>query len=178
MAALKAVDMPDVQGIYLELSALVRQVDSLKRSVPGFEPEEIKTPPPVESQTLLQQSIAFMGNAADRFLNLVDFRRGEVDVKPILAPREEYYLRQNLVLKLQIAQMALLEASSEVFNSSIHEAHEWVTASFDADDAATVAMADSLLRLSEQEVGSSLPDISNSLKAARNLLVDFHEVAD
>ena len=34
IAALKAVDSPDVQGIYLELAALVRQVPGLSRELP------------------------------------------------------------------------------------------------------------------------------------------------
>ena len=103
--------------------------------------------------------------------NLVDFRRGDVEVKPILPPAEVYYLRQNLILKLQIAQMALLEGNGAVFNAALTEAANWVSESFDEGDAGTLAMRETLDRLSGITVAVALPDISGSLKAARELVV-------
>ncbi len=178
IAALKAVNQVDVQGIYLQLSALVEQVDNLKRAVPGFEPEEVEETVSSEPQSTLDRISAVFTRAIDRFTSLVDFRRGGVTVTPILPPREEYYLRQNLILKLQIAQMALLEGNDEVYKTSLREASSWVASSFDEADAGTVAMIASLSSLAEKNVGVAMPDISRSLQAAREQLSGFHEAPD
>ncbi|MBO6557631.1 MAG: uroporphyrinogen-III C-methyltransferase [Pseudomonadales bacterium] len=168
IAALKSVSAPDTQGIYLELSALVGQVDSLKRITPSY----ALTEAPVEEATvapgLWNEVLTLFQDIGARLASLVDFRRGTVKVQPILPPKEAYYLRQNLILKLQMAQLALLEGDEAVYRSAIEEASEWISDAFDPADAASIAMQESLVRLSEVNVEIALPDISGSLVAARN----------
>ena len=117
---------------------------------------------------LWNQVLAMFQNAAARLASLVDFRRGSVEVQPILPPKEAYYLKQNLILKLQMAQLALLEGDEAVYRSAIAEASKWITDSFDPTDAASIAMQESLSGLAEVTVEVALPDISGSLVAARN----------
>jgi len=171
MAALKAVDSPDVQGIYLELSALIGQIPALKRTVPSYEPD-IPDTEPLATGSSLERSVAALREAGVRLSQLVDFRRRDVAIKPILPPDQTYYLRQNLALKLQIAQMALLENQPEVYRLSLEEAGRWLTSSFD-DDTGTTAMKEALSRLGATRAGVDLPDISDSLNAARDALTGF-----
>jgi uroporphyrin-3 C-methyltransferase len=105
----------------------------------------------------------------------VDFRRDEVAIKRILPPKEEYFLRQNLVLKLQIAQMALLEGNQRVFQSALGEALVWVSESFDRENPGTVTMMKSITRLSAIQVSVDLPDITSSLKEVRSQMAGFKE---
>ncbi len=168
IAALKSISTPDTQGIYLELSALVGQVDSLKRITPSYSLVEDSVEEATVEPGLWNQALAMFQNAGARLASLVDFRRGSVEVQPILPPKEAYYLKQNLILKLQMAQLALLEGDEAVYRSAIAEASEWITASFDPADAASIAMQESLSRLAEVTVEVALPDISGSLVAARN----------
>jgi uroporphyrin-3 C-methyltransferase len=105
----------------------------------------------------------------------VDFRRDEVGVKRILPPEEEYFLRQNLILKLQIAQMALLEGNESVLQSALGEALVWVSDSFDKEHPRTVAAIKSITRLSASQVSVDLPDITSSLKAVRSHMAGFKE---
>jgi uncharacterized protein HemX len=105
----------------------------------------------------------------------VDFRRDDVEVKRILPPEEEYFLRQNLVLKLQIAQMALLEGNQSVLQSALGEALVWVSDSFDKENPRTVAVIKSITRLSALQVSVDLPDITSSLRAARSHMAGFKE---
>lgn len=172
IAALKAVNTIDIQGIYLELSALTSQVPALNRSLPEYEAENVEE---VEEAPvgIVDQGLALVSHAGERMSHLVDFRRGDIEVKPILPPAEAYYLRQNLILKLQIAQMALLEGNGEVYRVALTEAAHWVSDSFDEDDAGTLAMRKTLDRLSVAPVAVVLPDISGSLRAAREQLIDL-----
>ena len=169
IAALEAVEQLDSQGIYLELSALVRQVPNLKRALPKFETTVDEAPASSDSQTLT----GLVKDAGSRLAGLIDFRRRGADIKPVLPPDQSYYLRQNLVLKLQIAQMALLEEEGEVYAVSLEEAQDWINDSFD-DDAARAAMLKSLQELGAIEIDAALPDISGSLNAVRDVLSDFN----
>lgn len=172
LASLKAVNVPDTQGTYLALSALVKQVPSLSRETPVFTPpavnEEIVAPTGV-----LDRILAAAGRALSRLSDLVDFRRNQVEIKPILPPHEEYFLRQNLILKLQVAQIALLDGNQQIFETALLEARDWVSAGFDAGDAATISMQAELTRLAEQQIAVELPDISGSLRAVRQTLGEF-----
>jgi uroporphyrin-3 C-methyltransferase len=173
IAALKSVQTPDVQGLYLELSALTKLVPALKRPLPVYQAPVDVVPLSDGADDLWSRLKRVAGSAASRFSHLIDFRRGAVEVKPLLPPRQEYYLRQNLILKIQIAQMALLDGNSPVFISALKEAVDWLD-SFDPDDAATGAMRQSFKRMTQTPVASALPDISGSLDAARQQLAGFH----
>ena len=175
IAALKAVGSPDIQGVYLELSALVSQVPLLHRTLPTYQAPSSVTDPNTEAAGYLAQFLGLIRDAGIKLANLVDFRRDQVVIKRILPPKEEYFLRQNLVLKLQIAQMALLEGNQGVFQSALGEAQVWVSDSFDAENPGTVAMLKSITRLSVSQVSVELPNIAGSLKAARSQLAGFKE---
>jgi uroporphyrin-3 C-methyltransferase len=175
ISALKALASPDTQGIYLELSALASQVPLLSRTLPAYQ-----APSPVTGQSLdatgyLARFLRLIRHAGNKLVLLVDFRRDEVRVKPILPPKEEYFLRQNLVLKLQIAQMALLEGNQAVFQSALGEALVWVSDSFDKENSGTVAMMKSITRLSALPVSFDFPDITSSLKAVRFQMAGLKE---
>lgn len=168
IAALKSISAPDTQGIYLEISALIGQVDSLKRETPAYTLPDGPTEETGADSSLWGQAMLILSNAGSRLASLVDFRRGSVEVQPILPPEEAYYLRQNLILKLQLAQLALLEGDEAVYRSALDEASTWITDSYDPSDAATKAMQESLARLGDISIEVVMPDISGSLVAARN----------
>ncbi|MGB0691175.1 MAG: uroporphyrinogen-III C-methyltransferase [Pseudomonadales bacterium] len=173
IAALQAVSAPDVQGLYLEISAQIRQVSALERKLPAYQAPMAQTEAPPAAEGFLAEIATLARSAFGRLGQLLDFRRGGVEIKPVLPPEQQYYLRQNLILKLQIAQMALLEGEAEVYRVTLIEAGQWVEESFDNNKAAE-AMRASLTRLASEDVGIDLPDISASLDAARQLLSDFH----
>lgn len=175
IAALKAVSSPDIQGVYLELSALVSQVPSLRRTLPTYQAPSSATDQSDGAAGYLARFLGLIRRAGNKLAHLVDFRRDEVEIKRILPPKEEYFLRQNLMLKLQIAQMALLEGNQGVFQSALGEAQVWVSDSFDGENPGTVAMLKSITRLSASQVSVDLPDIAGSLKAARSQLAGFKE---
>jgi uroporphyrin-3 C-methyltransferase len=171
IASLKAVASPDTQGIYLELSALVSQVPLLRQTLPTYQA-------PSSATVEIPSATGFLGiirHAGNKLALLVDFRRDEVAIKRILPPKEEYFLRQNLVLKLQIAQMALLEGNQGVFQSALGEALVWVSESFDRENPGTVSMMKSITRLSAIQVSVDLPDITSSLKEVRSQMAGFKE---
>ena len=171
---LQAVKTRDDQGTYLKLSALISQVKFLRRDLPTFEnisPSPEKTPVRVAA---LDQPSKLVAQASERLGSLFDFRRHDTKVRPIPPPIEIYYLRQNLILKLQMAQMALFEGNGVVYQRSLVEALDWITNSFDEDTTREV-MTHTLEELIALEVGGELPDISASLEQIRSIMVDFNK---
>ena len=175
IASLKAVASPDTQGIYLELSALVSQVPLLRQTLPTYQAPSSATVEIPSATGYLARFLGIIRHAGNKLALLVDFRRDEVAIKRILPPKEEYFLRQNLVLKLQIAQMALLEGNQRVFQSALGEALVWVSESFDRENPGTVTMMKSITRLSAIQVSVDLPDITSSLKEVRSQMAGFKE---
>ncbi len=175
IANLKAVSDFDTDGIFLSLSAMSSQVPELPRKRPELSrPSEIQVEA-VGEQNYYQQFLAVVNNIATRVLNSVDYRRDGVAITPMLPPKEEYYLRQNLILKFEMAQLALLRSDGAVYRTSLSEAKTWVVKHFVEADPRTVALIASLDEANKAEVDRTLPNISGSLRAVRGLLNTFHQ---
>ena len=175
IANLKAVSDLDTDGIFLSLSAMASQVPELRRKQPELSPPTQIQVENGEAQNYYQQFLSLVNNIFGRVLNSVDYRRDGVAITPLLPPKEEYYLRQNLILKFEMAQLALLRNDQPVYHTSLSEAKLWIVKHFVETDPRTVALVTALDQLVEVEVDRSLPNISGSLRAVRGLLNTLHQ---
>lgn len=171
IAALEAVRSIDTEGLYLRLSSLVRQVPSLTQARPEYTPDTPAVEPSDSADPgILQRAGQLALDAGRRLTTLVDYRRDMPQITPILPPAEEYYLRQNLILKLQMAQIALLEEEPEIYEQSLGESMDWIARYFDPTDSATTAMVSSLNEMKAVPIDRELPDVSSSLREARAVM--------
>ena len=175
IANLKAVSDLDTDGIFLSLSAMASQVPELRRKQPELSPPTQIQIDNGEAQNFYQQFLSLVNNIFGRVLNSIDYRRDGVAITPLLPPKEEYYLRQNLILKFEMAQLALLRNDQPVYHTSLSEAKLWIVKHFVETDPRTVALVTALDQLVEVEVDRSLPNISGSLRAVRGLLNTLHQ---
>ena len=175
IANLKAVSDLDTDGIFLSLSAMASQVTELRRKQPELSPPTQIQIDNGEAQNFYQQFLSLVNNIFGRVLNSVDYRRDGVAITPLLPPKEEYYLRQNLILKFEMAQLALLRNDQPVYHTSLSEAKLWIVKHFVETDPRTIALIIALDQLAEVEVDRSLPNISGSLRAVRGLLNTLHQ---
>jgi uroporphyrin-3 C-methyltransferase len=95
------------------------------------------------------------------------FREHDSPVKPMLAPEQEYFLRENLRLQLSAAQLALLRNDSARYKAALSTSRKWLAEYFAMDDAVTSELHVRLGELLEIEVAPDLPDISGSLRLLR-----------
>ena len=174
IAGLQAAGDLDVEGIYLRIGAQINLVDDLVRPVPQYSPELSDDASTDETSDEDGSLTGMASQFGQTLFKLVDFRRNIPEVMPILPPEEEYYLRQNLILKLQMAQLALLREKQQVFQSNIAAAVDWLDRYFKDSDELTIAMRQSLEELRSVEVLRILPDVSRSLREVRQLQSDFH----
>ena len=178
IAALRAVAGTDVDGIYVQLGALTKQVFKLEQRQLRFSPESLGPSEVPEDATFVQRLLHITERLGARLGNLVDYRNNGEVITPILPPQEEYYLKQNLLLKIQLAQLGLLRGDQEIFAQSLSEATLWVEQHFDADSSVTISVRETLATLSVLQITQELPDVSNSLREIRKLMARFHESAE
>ena len=90
------------------------------------------------------------------------------DELPLLLPSQEFFLRENLKLRLLSARIALLSRDEVVFRQELKTTQQWTARYFDTRSPAGSAMLAGLKRLAASSISVELPDLSPSLQAVRN----------
>jgi len=179
IAALKAVQPVDVEGAYLRLAALMGQIGTLRqKDLRYVAPESERAAAVPDATGFLGTLQSAMSSLSSRLGQLVDYRRGDIKVTPVLPPTEEYFLRQNLRLTLQQAQLALLRRHQGVYDAAVLEAERWITDYFEPEDSATQALIEELRTLQQLRVSVALPAPAASLKVVRQYLAGFHQAGN
>ncbi|CAN5185186.1 hypothetical protein BH24PSE2_BH24PSE2_09980 [soil metagenome] len=170
--ALEAVEQPDIEGIALRLARMTGNVEELplaKRQGADAARDDGPAPDaeeaPSDSDFLSRISSALRG----AFSNLVRVRRSDEEVTPLLAPDEQFFLRQNLRLALETARLAALRGDPANYAVSLRQAREWLVEYFDTEHSSVAQMVAALDNLARAELQTELPDLSGSLDALRNL---------
>lgn len=184
LAKLKAVGGIDLDGLFLQLGALVNQVNLLQQKRMSYQVGDALEGSVDSDEAIevplgwMDQITLFLDKLYLRLSGLVDFRRDTERIQPILPPAEEYYLRQNLILKLEQAQVASIKGTQTVFEYSLNESLKWIERYFEPTDPLTQSMSAAIGDLLQVKVERKLPDISSSLLLIRELLTDFHKSPD
>lgn len=163
--ALNAVNEPDIAGISLALSNLTETVgklpllDKAPQAVAGEKTSE------AEGSRSWQDILHVVW---EDLKSLVRVRRHDQPIEPLLAPEEEWYLRQNLLLKLEQAQLALLHRDTALFRQSLGDGGKWLSEFFDPTAPGVISLAKFLNDLNKVELSPALPDITKSLRELRS----------
>ncbi len=178
IAALDAAELPDVDGLSARLTALADQVPRLKlaRATLGGGPrhgprgESAETPREQRTwQTLLDDLWA-------GFKQTVRIRRNDQPVQAMLPPEQQYFLYENLRLRLEAARLAAVRGDERLYHDSLNTVARWLGSYFDPHDEQTRALRDAVRELDRVKIRPPLPDISASLAALRarvKLLADL-----
>ncbi|MGL4480093.1 MAG: uroporphyrinogen-III C-methyltransferase, partial [Aeromonas veronii] len=94
----------------------------------------------------------------DSFVNdFITVRRRDGNVEPLLAPNQDYYLRENIRQRLQMAAMAIPRHQNELYKQSLEKVDTWVRSYFDMQDSSTQAFLNELEALSQESIYMDLP---------------------
>lgn len=177
IAKLEAVPNLDVEGTYLRLAALINQTSELptlsleqQRQLPQLL-QEI-TPEAVD-ETLKQDIQSAFGRAMSSLENLVVIQQHDRPVEPLLSPEQGHYLRQNLQLLLEQAQLALLRQQQSIYETSLTRSTELITRFFDTENSVTAALNSALEQLNTLQVAPKMPSISSSLEALQQHMAEL-----
>ena len=165
MDRLKAVPYVDVAGISLRLDQAIATVDvlplALEERLPAAAPE---TPPKDEPSWR-----RFLREAWQDVRQLVRVENLDKPEAPLLTPSQQFFLRQNLKLRLLAARFDLLLRDQANFRADLSAAEAWLKKYFDTRVQAVQSMITLLSELKKTEMGAELPGVAASLDAVRVL---------
>jgi uroporphyrin-3 C-methyltransferase len=163
--ALKIAPSVDREGLYLQLSALIEQVDILP---PVPLSSSLKTPSETvvinneasHWQDSLWQSIRHTFGTLDHYVRI---QHHDEPLSPLVSDAQQHMLVQNLRLMLAQAQIALLREEATIYQHSLDQAVRWLNKHF-VHFSERQALVDTITALQQQTISSDLPDVSASLE--------------
>lgn len=162
--SLQSVNKVDLNGIYLQIQAMIKALDGLNEASflrADNEPEQAISTDVTSSDSYAEQLWQTIWNDLK---TAVIIRRLDEPVAPLLAPEQSYFLKQNLQLMLEQAGLAVLNEDDRTYQQNLEKAEKWLEQYFVQKDAGIQAMRSSIANLKGFKISQSLPDISESLR--------------
>lgn len=173
---LKLQKVVDVPGIALRLEQLLARSDALPLA---FERElEAKARARAEreqapaDESYVDAAIRLSGALArDVWSEISGLLRVErLDNEPVLlAPEQNFYLRESLKVRLLTARLALLARDGRTYGADLAQAQEMIEKFFDGGDPRVRAALEELAALRKLDVAPELPTLTESFAALRLL---------
>lgn len=184
---LKAMPGADVPGIALRLDALIDAVPAMplafeQRPAVAAKPKPARKPRPEpsagqpgeqpvaapEAPAWRDMLTAWFGELWGELRQLVRIERIDRPDPGLLAPREIFFLRENLRLRLLSARLALLARDGRSFRGDLQQADAWLERYFDTRAPAVEEARQSLRNLVRLDVMREPADLNETLSALRN----------
>jgi uroporphyrin-3 C-methyltransferase len=161
---LKSAPFVDVVGMSVRLDSLAHAVDEMPLVMYERPAEEKAAVVPSKDGAVVRVA----REAWQEIKSLVRVERIDAPQVPLLSPSQQFFLRENLRMRLLSARIALLARDEISFRADIRSAQEWVKRYFDARDRHVSATLDAMKQLAETEVKIDLPTTLDSLEAVRS----------
>jgi uroporphyrin-3 C-methyltransferase len=176
---LRALPQADLPGMYLRLENVIEVIDALPLAAAGRVRDENPPAPPVEAQpspfsaeywqSLLtaeywrKLGAGFWGEMR----SLVRVQRIDRAEPALLSPGQDFFLRENLKLRLLDARLALFAREQRIFHGELRQAAAWLERYFDGHDQAVRNSLQTLQQLAATEIVIDLPNLNESLSAIK-----------
>lgn len=85
----------------------------------------------------------------------------------LLAPEQQYFVRENLRLRLLSARLALLSRAEPVYRNDLRRAIDWIGAYYDRSDKGVANAISSLEQLESNRLVVELPSLGETVTAIR-----------
>jgi uroporphyrin-3 C-methyltransferase len=163
--ALRAVELPDLEGLSVELASLAASAPELPmRAAP---PDNFGAP-----DESLDESEPGLGRLWARtkgaLRSIVRVERQDEPVAQVLSESERRVVRRQLALELDIARAAVLDRRQDGLQASLEAADGILSRDFDRSAQSIIEARRMLAQMMQVELEPRLPDISDSLTLLRN----------
>jgi uroporphyrin-3 C-methyltransferase len=162
---LKAVPYVDTAGVAGKLDAAIASIDALPLARDERLPAPVAAPP-------LAEEPSWRRTLREMWADLRGLIRVEVSDRaaaPLIAPSQQYYLRENLRLRLLSARLALIARNEAAFRADVKAAEAWLRQYFDIKARAVATILASLASMTSTPLSTDVPELTRSLDAARAL---------
>jgi len=180
---LKATPSVDLAGVALRLDSVIAQVDKLPL-LSGEKPLLPATPLREQrgTQAGATSSTAQLGIGArmlatwrnwseemwDDVRQLIRVRSVDTPEALMLSPDQNYFVRENLKLRLMNARLALLSRDETTFAGDLNAAQETLGKFFDTRARSTQQAQAALRQVQANNLAIEMPTLADSLNAVRN----------
>lgn len=167
MDRLKAVPFVDVSGMSVRLDQVITSVDTLPLALEERLPAPAPQPPLPEDSAWRR----FLSGVWLDFRQLVRVENIDLPEAPLLTPQQQFFLRENLKLRLMSARFDLLFRDQTNFRDDLAAADAWIRKYFDTRAAPVQGVLASIKQVQASDIASDLPDVGRSLEAVHLLQV-------
>jgi uroporphyrin-3 C-methyltransferase len=174
LAAVRAAQQLDSEGVYLRLEALQQQASRLPFfGMPTIdENPDAATESPGDLFDLAAedwQAALDKGwdQAVEKFKTLVVVQKRDGAIEPLLSEAWQRLVRERLALDLEQAKNALVLQQQVIYRKALGNARELVNNHYVTDDPATRSVLKELQELQQEKIVADLPDVSGSQEAIR-----------
>src|SRR5690606_30079516 len=95
--------------------------------------------------------------------NIIRVERIDRPEPPLLAPEQNYFLRENIKLRLLSARIALLQHDETTYRADLRAAERWLLDNFDMRESASKQVLSAIRQLSADNIVIEVPDINDTL---------------
>lgn len=174
---LRALPKVDIPGMDMQLTRLMAAMDELplidRPRAARQEAEQAATPQADESRW--KQAVHAVWREIRLLVRVEDTGLKQI---PLLPPREEFFLRENMKLRLMLARLAMMSHDEASYRQELKTAQQWTRRFFDAGSPEGRRMTDELDKLAAASIRIDLPDISASLQAVRTYRLSHERASD
>lgn len=204
LTALRLVTNVDQEGIYLGLLALANEIDTIP-VLPEYSSNQVSNSNPEkptsvinqdndqgpnqglanENKETLSEENSFsswklkISSSFDRVVekikssfNIVKYDESSM---AMVSPEASVYVRQNLRLIIERAQLALLREQQAIYVSSLEQAEEWLYEYFPSSEMRSLFIKQ-LKEVADKNIVRQLPKVSESLNLLNTYIQDLHQL--
>lgn len=162
---LKAVPYIDVAGMSLKLDQALASIDTLPLARDERLPAEAPLTPPADEPAWRRT----LREAWEELSSLVRIEVADRAAAPLVPPPQQYFLRENLRLRLLAARVALLSHDVRGFKTDVTAANAWIKKYFDTRAKPVQSLTSTLAQLAATPMPTDVPDITATVNALRTL---------
>jgi uroporphyrin-3 C-methyltransferase len=165
MDRLKAIPYVDVPGLSLRLDQAIAAVDTLPLALE----ERLPAPPretPASGEPAWRRFLRDVWADLRQLVRIENLDRPEA---PLLTPPQQFFLRENLKLRLLSARFNLLFRDQANFRADLAAASTWLNTYFDTRVKPVQSLQTLLKELRATDMSTELPGLAGSLDAVRVL---------
>lgn len=168
--ALKLLPVLDTQEIILTLMSLNNQINKLPLAMVSI-PDAVDNTVTFELSDNANDWQSNLEKTWKKFLkDFITVSRRTANVEPLISPQFQQNLRENLSLKLQMAQWAAKEENTNIYQATLVDIQTWIQDYFDLKDPRNINFNVSIQQLKNRRVSFTYPQSLDSLQAVRKLL--------
>lgn len=175
MRALGVVAQLDTQGLFIQMASVIELIEAF--SLPDFvaEKPKIEAAPIIlnaaheDFENSMSARMQHLFSSIYTFITqrLVRVYRVQQPMSPVMPPENQVFLKQNLRLLFEQAQLSLLRAEKERYLWCLSEAHIWIDRYFPSSDPKTKEIQSMIQTLKQVNISPEIPPIDRSLESIR-----------